>query len=167
MRVGELAVKLAISRIHAWRLARSGVVPGCYRTKGGQYRFRDSVKLRRWINKATYKTAFYRAEMRRAYKERYGDKKLDRQLTNRRLMVLFRKSERMGKHNRPMHSSDYHFICSFLDSLDELPTMLKIWMDDDFTGMRKEVSKITQKRILRLKSAVDKWLEVYRESSSE
>ena len=35
MKIGELADRIHVSRIHAWRLARAGVVPATKKTKGG------------------------------------------------------------------------------------------------------------------------------------
>ena len=48
---GKIAERLMISRMHAWRLAKSGAIPCTRKTKGGQFYFEDRLPLRVWLSK--------------------------------------------------------------------------------------------------------------------
>ena len=75
MRIGELAFQIHVSRIHAWRLARAGIVPGAKRTKGKHFYIPETPQLQRWINfMCGWK--FRKKELSRAYKKHYGSEKI-------------------------------------------------------------------------------------------
>jgi len=71
MKIGELAQKIHVHRVHAWRLAKAGIIPGTKRTKGGHYYFVEGPSLTKWIN-FMIGGAFRNREMSRAYEGGYG-----------------------------------------------------------------------------------------------
>jgi predicted DNA-binding transcriptional regulator AlpA len=89
MKIGELAQKIQISRVHAWRLAKAGVVPRTKKTKGGHFYFVQCRALTRWIN-FMIGGAFRKKELARAYAKNYGSENFKDRRERRRTFKEYR-----------------------------------------------------------------------------
>jgi excisionase family DNA binding protein len=49
IKAGEMARLLGVSRMHLWRLAKAGRIPGARLTVGGHWFWLDTASLRRWL----------------------------------------------------------------------------------------------------------------------
>jgi hypothetical protein len=90
MKIGELAYKIHVHRIHAWRLACAGVIPATKKTKGGHFYFVKCRQLTRWINFMQSGGAFRKKELARAYQRGYGKDKPEWKKTEKEHWDWFR-----------------------------------------------------------------------------
>jgi len=159
MTTSELAHKLAISRIHAWRLARSGVVPATRRTKGGHFYFVECPKLTKWINyTAIIGSKHRKKEMTRAYRRHYGNTVLERAKDRRHFMFVVRRAFNRAKVVNLGRMSSDEFFDQFNYDIIELTKMLDFldgWRDQE---IKKEMVQMSGKKLWLLKKRIDKWL---------
>jgi len=157
MTTGELAHKIHVSRVHAWRLAKAGIVPGTKRTKGGHFYFVRCSQLTRWTN-FVIGGAFRRKELARAYAKHYGNEKLQQEKEECHLRSEFKKASRrvrglnFGEYSN--HDFFWHFhhsICTVSKILDELIH----WREGK---LKSELIKLSRKKLSVLRKLIDKWL---------
>lgn len=163
MKIGELALKIHVHRVHAWRLARAGVIPGTKRTKGGHFYFVECSALKRWIN-FMIGGAFRRKEMTRAYKSGYGgvavtpagikeEKRLRRAWRNMKILRNNYRGYTLGYTEifNTFFSSTEHLI----KVLEEITTWRKCKLRDDLL-----VASIERLTVLR--DLMNRWISVDR-----
>lgn len=158
MRIGELAQKIHVSRIHAWRLARSGIVPSTRKTKGGQFYFVHSSQLTRWVNRMIG-GKFRKNEMSLAYEKHYGNDRLKEAKEAKHLRAAFTKAFRDNKNLSfdDYDNSDYFyaFHCDILE-LTKLLQELNQWRESD---LKAEMINMSRERLTTLRKLISKWLK--------
>jgi hypothetical protein len=158
MRTGELAQKIHVSRIHAWRLAKAGIVPATKKTKGGHFYFIECPKLTRWISKMT-SWKFRKKEMARAYVKRYGDQKLKDKKAIKHLRSEFKKAIKWTERLTFDGVSDYRYFYVFHTSIGELTKILgdlTKWPQDD---LNQEMIKLSIGRLAILRDLINEWIK--------
>ena|ERR1039457_1649100 len=165
MRIGELRHKIAASRGHTWRLAKSGIVPGMKKTKGGHSYFVESPRLTRWIN-LMGSHAFRKKEIRRAYQRGYGNPILAKKIQARKLakehLEKFKDyQKRMAEHRREFkdYKNSYDdLFWDFFYNADDLIRVLEeltVWHDCE---VKWQMAKASRKRLTILRDLINNWL---------
>lgn len=160
MKVGELALKIHVSRTHAWRLARAGIVPGAKRTKGGQFYFVQSSQLTRWINKMIG-GKYRRNEMARAYSKSYGNPKLEQIRDMQGLKSAFKRAQKDANKVKldEYDNTDYFYRFHFeVRELERILDELKRWRKSE---LKSELITLSRAQLLALRKAINKWLASY------
>ena len=161
MRIGELAFKIHVHRVHAWRLARAGVVPGMKKTKGGHFYFVKSRSLSRWINFMQSGGAFRKKEMTRAYLRGYGGKRPenDEQI---KCWKLFRDKQKKFADFRREHKdykNEYDDLFSdFFYNTDDLIRVLKELVTWSDCRVKSGMVKASSKRLTVLRDLINVWI---------
>lgn len=157
MRTGELAQKIHVSRVHAWRLARAGIVPGTKKTKGGHFYFVQCPKLTRWIN-YMIGGAYRRKEMSRAYKKDYGSITIAQNKEELRHWAFYKRSVKIRKeYKNYINSYDDLFRC-FYDDTDDLIRILEELTEWHECKLKAEMLKTSSERLIMLRDLINKWL---------
>lgn len=162
MRIGELAYNIHVHRVHAWRLASAGVVPGTKKTKGGHFYFVKSRALTRWINFMRQESAFRRNTMARAYENGYGKETMAFKRYEKELWRQFNVQTKRAAKNRKEfknYSNDYYdLFVGFFANTDDLIRIL-----DEVTKwrpckMKSHMIKSSGKRLSMLRDLINLWL---------
>ena len=166
MKIGELADRIHVSRIHAWRLARAGVVPATKKTKGGHYYFVECDTLNKWINFTAIIGSHHRKKMMAlAYKKNYGSEKIQCQKLARMQLKEFRISGNLSRkkfsRNKLVNSDVGDYYSFFHDSIVHLETVLDDW--GDFSQKHNlpwpmEIKRAMQLRLSSLRKKLDDFM---------
>ena len=159
MRIGELAYKIHVHRIHAWRLARAGIVPGTKKTKGGHFYFVEGPSLNRWINFMRSGGASRRKEMSRAYQTNYGRRTVANYKAEREHWAAYRQVKRKRKEFKNQKNDYEDLFWLFYDDTEVLIRIL-----DELTGwhecrLKAQMLKTSRERLTILRDLIDKWLK--------
>jgi hypothetical protein len=166
MKIGELAFKIHVHRIHAWRLATAGVIPATKRTKGGHFYFVKCRSLTRWINFMQSGGAFRKKELSRAYKKGYGNPKLakkrDAWKTAKEHLDKFKHYQKQMADDRREYK-DYEnswddLFYDFFYNTDDLIRVLDeltVWHDCE---VKWRMAKASSKRLTILRDLINNWL---------
>jgi hypothetical protein len=157
MRVGELAQKIHVSRVHAWRLARSRIVPGAKKTKGGQFYFVQSMQLTRWINRMIG-GKYRKNEMSRAYQKHYGNDRLKEAKEAKHLIAAFTKALKNSKHLSFDDYDDNDYFYTFHCDIAKLTKLLQELSQWRKSELKSKMRELSRPQILELRKAINKWL---------
>ena len=157
MKIGELAHKIAVHRVHAWRLARARIVPGTKRTKGGHFYFVECAALSRWIGKMrSYK--FRKTELTRAYQTNYGTRTVANYKAERDHWDAYRRSKIERKEFKGYKNSYDDLFKEFYYDTDDLIRILDeltVWHE---CKLKAQMLKTSRKRLEILRDLINKWL---------
>jgi predicted DNA-binding transcriptional regulator AlpA len=164
MRIGKLALKIGVSRSHAWRMAKAGAIPSVKKTNGGHYYFIEGPTLNRWISRMNAAGNFRKNVMAKAYDGCYGSTGEFAKRTLRNQMKEFKRNERRlsGFNRRTLLShdvDDYWFL--FHRSIIELKIILKDWDEFQKTSTLpwpKQIKSEMAQRVIRLRETIDEFL---------
>ena len=164
MRIGELAFKIHVHRVHAWRLASAGVVPGTKRTKGGHFYFVKSRSLTRWINFMKSNGAHRRKEMTRAYQRGYGGKTPSQKQEENKDWYNYKLRRKQAAENRKEfknYRNDYDdLFLIFFDDIDTLIRVLEETITWPESKTKSAMLKDSSERLMILRDLIDKWLNL-------
>lgn len=162
MRIGELAQKIHVSRVHAWRLASAGIVPGTRKTKGGQFYFVQSHSLTRWIN-LMIGGKFRKKEMSRAYKKHYGLDKLEDKRSEQILKMALKKAfNRALRDAHILNLNDFDnfdYFYAFHFDIGELTKILQQLIQWRESRLKSEMVKLSRERLIVLRDLINEWLK--------
>lgn len=158
MKIGELAQRIHVHRVHAWRLAKSRVVPGTKRTKGGHFYFVECSSLTRWINFMKAGGAFRRKEMKRAYQSEYGKVTPDQHKAEMVMRKAWRDSNKNRRSpyrhfidNRDLFVALYSYTDSVIQALEELTK----WRE---CKLKSDLIRTSRGRLEVLRQLIDTWV---------
>jgi len=169
MRTGELAFRIHVHRVHAWRLVRAGRVPGTKKTKGGHFYFVKCKALTRWINFMKSNGAFRRREMARAYKIGYGlesvadlKHKMVQKRSEKAHWTAYRQSLKNRIKNRreaKNYKNEYSDLFEeFFYDTDDLIRILSELVDWHDCRLKAELIKTSRERLAMLRDLINRWL---------
>ena len=159
MRVGELARKIHVSRIHAWRLAKSGTVPATKKTAGGHFFFVESEKLTRWINYMGNQK-FRQKAMHRAYARYYGSDKLKAARDNRQLVKMFKEGKKDAESEIAVDYDRPEFYYSFSYFPIEMARMIQEYNQWPEGAVKEKVRQLSKKHLIILRNLINDWLRM-------
>jgi hypothetical protein len=166
MKIGELAFRIHVHRVHAWRLARAGVVPGTKKTKGGHFYFVESKALTKWINyMKSWK--FRKKIMKQAYHSGYGgltiggltsaqkkeEKELWRWFKHHRKTAAENRREFKGYTNQ--YSDLFEEFFYDTDDLIRILEEMTRWVD---CKIKSEMIRLSAERLSILRDLINNWL---------
>jgi hypothetical protein len=162
MRIGELAVKIGVHRVHAWRLAMADVVPGTKKTEGGHFYFVKSRALTRWINLMQGRGSFRRKEMARAYERGYGKQSASQKREAKELLRHFKIHRKKAAENRREfkgYSNQYEDLFEeFFYDTDDLIRILEELINWHDCEVRGQMVKASSERLTILRDLINAWL---------
>jgi hypothetical protein len=157
MKIGELAHKIAVHRVHAWRLARAGIVPGTKRTKGGHFYFVECAALSRWIGKMrSYR--FRKNELARAYQTNYGTRTAAQYGAEQEHWVAYRRTKKNRKEFKNYKNTYDDLFNEFYQDTDDLIRILDELIGWHECKLKAEMLKTSRERLIILRDLIDKWL---------
>jgi hypothetical protein len=165
MKIGELAFSIHVHRVHAWRLAKAGVVPGTKRTNGGHFYFVKSKSLTRWINFMKAGGAHRRKEMSRAYQREYGKgyRQTDTQKkAEKELWGWFKHHQKKSvAHRREFKgyvNQNSDLFEEFFYDTDDLIRILKELVTWHECKLKTKMKQLSESRLTVLRNLINKWL---------
>jgi hypothetical protein len=158
MKIGELSRKLGISRIHANRLAHSGIVPGTKQRTGGHFYFVEGPKLKRWINFMRAGSAFYRKEMTRAYRTKYGKLTVGQQKEEMLMREAWRKWRKTWDRSKWKPLGRDEIFSVFYSSTEDLIEVLEELITWRECELKNDLLTTSRARLVILQRMIDTWV---------
>jgi hypothetical protein len=157
MKIGELAQRIHVHRVHAWRLAKAGVIPATKKTKGGHFYFVECPALTRWIN-FMIGGAFRRKEMARAYKCGYGGVIPGAIEEERRLRRAWKEVQKLRKEHGDYTLGYHEIFRSFFSSTEDLIKVLEEITEWRKCKLKADLLKTSRERLTVLRDLLAIWL---------
>lgn len=161
MKIKELAYKIHVHRVHAWRLASAGIIPATKKTKGGHFYFVKCRQLTRWINFMQSGGAFRKKELARAYQKGYGKirPENEEQIKCWKLFKYHRKKSAETRKRLKSYINQYDDLFEgFFYNTEDLINILKeitTWPD---TRVKEGMLKASRERLALLRDLINEWL---------